>query len=166
MKQNLILIWDLSETSMLRDDVVTCLEKLKTYYNTKSELLNLLSLNETQSIEYVASNNTNYLEESLKKSDEIILLIQSIDFDIASIYDELSLIMKVKKHKIISTITKADKENAKLLSNSMQACEKLMKIAYDKNRELITKIENSMKEINKDIQELISTRKAMNIIDR
>ena len=166
MKQSLILIWDLPEISVLRDDVITCLEKLKTGYNKKSELLNLLALNETESIEHVVSGNTDSLEESLKKSDDIILLIQSLDFDIASIYDELSLIMGVKRHEIISTITKADKENSALLKNSMQACEKSMTNVYDKNSELITKMENSMNEINKDILELMSTRKAMKIIDR
>jgi len=150
---------------VLRDDVVTCIEKLKALYAKQKKLYDSATANMVEAKQHVISGDIESSVECFLKLDEILGFMEAHRFDSAIIHYELSTILGVKKRQIIPTIAEADKKKADELTAAKEASELALEISKQKLTEAIIQIEESMRDLNVDISEISETRKAMEIIN-
>ena len=150
---------------MLRDDVINCIEDLKVLYNHKKELCDKGSAILIEAKQHAKTGNIDGVDECLEELAEMQNLHTVPDFDIAAIYDKLSVILGVKEEFIISTIAEADIEKAESLSNSIQSFLQSMYYSEKNLTEVIVQLDDTMQNLNADISGLSELRKAMEIIN-
>lgn len=143
----------------MRADIHSELNKLKTYYNQKLELLNSFIIQNMACLSYLQSNNLESLEDTIFKDDSIINTINLIDFDIAEVKTKLCKKCGIDfgdfNKYFIETAKSNTETELKVLLNEIN---KTLTKVQDGREEIIKLLDKQMSEINKDITSLQNLR--------